>query len=78
MAKPQSQPRLHRLEPEAPASKPSAPAREIVSDAEVQRAIAETAYYRAEQRGFTPGCELEDWLLAEAEVNSRFGRGAAN
>jgi Protein of unknown function (DUF2934) len=27
------------------------------------------AYFRAEQRGFAPGQELTDWLLAEAEVD---------
>jgi hypothetical protein len=32
------------------------------------RLIAVAAYYRAERRGFEPGCELEDWLNAEAEV----------
>lgn len=30
--------------------------------------IAELAYYRAEQRGFAPGHEMEDWLLAEREI----------
>lgn len=30
--------------------------------------IATAAYFRAEQRGFAPGCEMEDWLAAEAEV----------
>jgi hypothetical protein len=29
--------------------------------------IAESAYYKAETRGFSPGCELDDWLAAEAE-----------
>ncbi len=29
--------------------------------------IAELAYYKAENRGFTPGYELEDWLEAEQE-----------
>jgi hypothetical protein len=33
--------------------------------------IAEAAYFRAEQRGFAPGHETEDWLLAEAEVDAR-------
>ena len=32
--------------------------------------IAETAYLRAERRGFTPGHETEDWLAAEAEVDA--------
>ena len=31
--------------------------------------IAEAAYLRAEHRGFLPGCELQDWLEAEAEVD---------
>jgi hypothetical protein len=31
--------------------------------------IAEAAYLRAEHRGFLPGCELQDWLAAEAEVD---------
>jgi hypothetical protein len=31
--------------------------------------IATAAYFRAEQRGFTPGAEVEDWLQAEAEVD---------
>lgn len=29
--------------------------------------IAELAYYKAEQRGFAPGHEVEDWLAAEQE-----------
>lgn len=31
--------------------------------------IAETAYYRALARGFAPGCEVDDWLQAEAEID---------
>lgn len=27
--------------------------------------IAESAYYKAEARGFLPGHELDDWLAAE-------------
>jgi hypothetical protein len=33
-----------------------------------RRAIAELAYFKAEQRGFVAGHELEDWVEAEAEV----------
>jgi hypothetical protein len=50
-----------------------------VSD-EVRRAmISEAAYLRAEQRGFASGYELEDWLLAEREVDALLGahHGAA-
>jgi len=34
-----------------------------------QRMTAEAAYYRAQKRGFARGCELEDWLAAEAEIS---------
>lgn len=42
--------------------------------------IAEAAYYRAERRGFEPGRELEDWVVAESEVDglSRQAQGSAN
>lgn len=36
--------------------------------------IAEAAYYRALARGFGPGCEVEDWLQAEAEIDHVFTR----
>lgn len=35
---------------------------------ERRRLIAVAAYYRAERRGFAPGCEMDDWLEAEAEI----------
>lgn len=34
-----------------------------------RRRIREAAYFKAEQRGFAPGHELEDWLAAEAALN---------
>jgi hypothetical protein len=46
---------------------------------EARRAlIAESAYLRAERRGFEPGHEDEDWLAAETEVDGllRAGQGA--
>ncbi len=30
--------------------------------------VAIAAYYKAQERGFQPGHELDDWLSAEAEV----------
>jgi hypothetical protein len=36
--------------------------------------VAEAAYLRAEYRGFLPGCELRDWLEAEAEVDKLLTR----
>jgi hypothetical protein len=35
-----------------------------------EQKIAETAYFRAEQRNFEAGRELEDWLAAELEIDS--------
>lgn len=42
-----------------------------VAAEERHRLIAETAYLIAERRGFQ-GDPLENWLLAEAEVDARF------
>ena len=39
--------------------------------------IAEAAYFRAQQRGFTPGYELEDWLIAERDVDALMADGSA-
>ena len=36
--------------------------------------IAEAAYFIAQSRGFTPGCEFEDWLAAERETEQRLAR----
>jgi hypothetical protein len=36
-----------------------------------RRMIAEAAYYIAQRRGFADGFELDDWLLAETEVDAR-------
>jgi hypothetical protein len=47
-----------------------------VIDPEHRRAlIAQIAYYRAERRGFEPGHEAEDWLSAEAEVDTALTLG---
>jgi hypothetical protein len=37
---------------------------------ERRRRIAEAAYYRAEQRGFSAGYEDEDWLMAEKDIDA--------
>jgi hypothetical protein len=39
-----------------------------LSALERERLVAQAAYFRAEKRGFAPGCELQDWVEAEAEV----------
>lgn len=40
--------------------------------------IRKCAYYKALQRRFTPGRELEDWLAAEREVDDWLKRLARN
>jgi hypothetical protein len=71
----------NRRTPDTPAAKPAvrrtvtrktaAPAGAHPVGAEARRAmIAERAYLRAERRGFAPGREAEDWLAAEAEIDS--------
>jgi hypothetical protein len=37
---------------------------------DVTAMIATAAYFRAAQRGFEPGHELDDWLQAEQQVRS--------
>ncbi len=44
------------------------PATPQVTDEQRRHMITVIAYYRAERRGFCEGCELDDWLAAEAEV----------
>jgi hypothetical protein len=49
-------------------------ARAEASPDEIRRLIEEAAYYRAAERGFEPGHELEDWVQAESEVMQRVER----
>jgi Protein of unknown function (DUF2934) len=66
----------------APAS--PAPAAERQSSVTVVRSvadqrqamIAEAAYYLALQRKFEPGHEVEDWLLAESQIDRAVASGA--
>jgi hypothetical protein len=72
--------------PEAPKSRPAVKPQPVkpqstfggnaqakVSPEELRKLISEAAYFRAKQRGFAPGYELEDWIQAEAEVMRRIG-----
>ena len=42
-----------------------------LSPEEVYRLIQEAAYFKAKERGFAPGGEVQDWIEAEAEVRRR-------
>ena len=46
-----------------------------VTNEERHQLIAKAAYYRSERRNFAPGCELEDWLGAEAEIEMFLSKG---
>jgi DUF2934 family protein len=47
-----------------------------LSEDELNAMISRAAYLRAEQRGFQPGHEVEDWLAAEAEIRAMMSGGA--
>jgi hypothetical protein len=48
-------------------------------DAKQRRHYVEVAaYFMAERRGFMTGCESEDWLAAEAEIDRLFHEGKLN
>lgn len=51
-----------------PSALPAEPVETLAPDERCRR-VAEAAYFRAERRGFAPGCELDDWLMAEQEVD---------
>jgi hypothetical protein len=48
-----------------------------VSAEKRQLMIAEAAYYLSERRGFGAGREMEDWLLAEQQVDAVLSGGEA-
>jgi hypothetical protein len=52
-----------------------APANSEVPPDERHRMIAEAAYHRAQQRGFTNGDPLQDWLDAEAQLEMQIKDG---
>lgn len=64
---------------QALAEESAPPRRETaIPDEEIHRRIAEAAYYRAAERGFAPGGELEDWLAAEAQIVKAPGNTQVN
>jgi hypothetical protein len=46
------------------------------SPTDLHALIAVAAYFRAEQRGFSPGYELDDWLAAEADIRAKVSKVA--
>jgi hypothetical protein len=60
------------VNPSAPRLRKTSSAQLAVQRTEAwrQERVATAAYYLAEKRGFAPGHETEDWLLAEAQVDA--------
>jgi hypothetical protein len=58
---------------EIPSEETSGQTDELLKRDRSHAKISEHAYYLAEQRGFDPGHELEDWLSAESEVERNRG-----
>jgi phasin family protein len=60
--------------PATPVEKPPAEVskKQPVTPLERWRMIAETAYYRAERRGFFGGNPMEDWAAAEREIDAKY------
>lgn len=65
---------------ETSASKPAATAKSApqksvkkstVIPEERYRMIATAAYFRAKQRGFASGYEMEDWIAGEAQIDAK-------
>ena len=52
-------------------------AKPTISAEERAYLIEQTAYFKAQSRGFAGGDPLQDWLDAEAEVNLSLQKGAA-
>ena len=49
-----------------------------ITPAEREQMIAEAAYFRAEQRGYAPAGEADDWLEAERAIDrARTANGEA-
>lgn len=43
-----------------------------ISPEDRRQMISDAAYFLAEKRAFNGECQLEDWLAAEADINTRF------
>jgi DUF2934 family protein len=46
----------------------------IAEQAWRNKLVREAAYFRSQQRGGSPGGELDDWLAAERDVDESLGR----
>ncbi|MCU7918201.1 MAG: DUF2934 domain-containing protein [Candidatus Thiodiazotropha sp. (ex Epidulcina cf. delphinae)] len=51
------------------ASAKGVPVKQVISPRERYEMIATMAYYRAEQRNFEPGYDIQDWLDCESTID---------
>ena len=58
-----------------PSSSPEGASCEVIDPRTRHELIARAAYFRAEDRGFTPRHEQEDWYAAELEIDTVLNRG---
>ena len=65
----------HSASPERRANAVIARAAAAVTGDQRQSMIAEAAYYLALQRNFEPGHEVQDWLVAEKQIEAALARG---
>lgn len=65
------------LQEERTLAAPVVAARRTISNDERRRLIALAAYYRAQRAGFGKTNPVEDWLLAEREVDAMMASGNA-
>ena len=80
-SKPLQSERPSRAVPDTPSMRPadgkaSGNSGAKLSPEEVYRLIQESAYFKAKERGFAPGHEVQDWIEAEAEVRRRLDNRA--
>lgn len=61
-----------------PVAAPVKEERRVISSEERQRLISLAAYYRAQRTGFGKTNPVEDWLLAEREVDAMIASRNAN
>lgn len=67
---------MAKQKPRSTGTQPANPADDAMLAPVVdEQTIAVAAYYLAEQRGFSPGQELADWLRAEEGIESRLRSG---
>ncbi len=55
--------------------KASAPEMQPRADLNRVQRIQDAAYRRAQERGFAPGAELDDWLAAERQIDEELNPG---